>query len=88
MVWIQSNVWIMCVYLSCCILQYLNAGPGGIAGFFVHEKHADNSKLPRYTIDYGQTLPYVQYLFSIAMGNICVCPAGYLDGGHTTETLA
>ncbi len=30
-----------------CSYKYLNGGPGGIAGFFVHEKHAHNDKLPR-----------------------------------------
>lgn len=31
-----------------CSYKYLNSGPGGIAGAFVHEKHADNFKLPRF----------------------------------------
>ncbi len=30
-----------------CSYKYLNAGPGGIAGAFVHEKHADNPDLIR-----------------------------------------
>lgn len=30
-----------------CTYKYLNAGPGGIAGAFVHEKHA-TEKLPRF----------------------------------------
>ena len=30
-----------------CTYKYLNSGPGGIAGFFVHEKHAHNQQLPR-----------------------------------------
>ena len=29
-----------------CSYKYLNSGPGGIAGIFVHEKH-DNSQLPK-----------------------------------------
>ena len=33
-----------------CIRDSLNAGPGGIAGFFVHEKHANNFDLPRYSV--------------------------------------
>jgi kynureninase len=31
-----------------CSYKYLNAGPGGIAGCFVHEKHAQNFDLPRF----------------------------------------
>lgn len=30
-----------------CSYKYLNSGPGGIAGAFVHEKHAQNFSLPR-----------------------------------------
>ena len=30
-----------------CGYKYLNAGPGGVAGAFVHEKHATNFNLPR-----------------------------------------
>jgi kynureninase len=32
-----------------CSYKYLNSGPGGIAGCFVHERHARNTKLPRFT---------------------------------------
>jgi kynureninase len=31
-----------------CSYKYLNAGPGAVAGCFVHEKHAARGKLPRY----------------------------------------
>jgi kynureninase len=31
-----------------CSYKYLNAGPGGIAGAFVHERHANNKDLPRF----------------------------------------
>jgi len=31
-----------------CSYKYLNSGPGGIAGVFVHERHAENSELPRF----------------------------------------
>ncbi|CAN5726493.1 kynureninase [soil metagenome] len=31
-----------------CSYKYLNAGPGGLSGCFVHEKHATNFDLPRF----------------------------------------
>jgi len=31
-----------------CTYKYLNSGPGGVAGTFVHEKHSNNPKLPRF----------------------------------------
>lgn len=31
-----------------CSYKYLNSGPGGIAGAFIHERHKDNTKLPRF----------------------------------------
>ncbi|XP_001630669.3 kynureninase isoform X2 [Nematostella vectensis] len=31
-----------------CTYKYLNSGPGGIAGAFVHEKHAYNFELPKF----------------------------------------
>lgn len=31
-----------------CSYKYLNSGPGGVAGAFVHERHADDSGLVRY----------------------------------------
>jgi kynureninase len=30
-----------------CSYKYLNAGPGAVAGAFIHERHATNMKLPR-----------------------------------------
>jgi len=32
-----------------CSYKYLNAGPGGTAGCFVHERHARRTDLPRFT---------------------------------------
>lgn len=31
-----------------CSYKYLNSGPGGVAGIFVHEKHGRNAQLPRF----------------------------------------
>lgn len=31
-----------------CSYKYLNSGPGGPSGIFVHEKHAQNEELPRF----------------------------------------
>ncbi len=31
-----------------CSYKYLNSGPGGVSGIFVHERHAKNSELPRF----------------------------------------
>ncbi len=35
-------------FAAWCSYKYLNAGPGSIAGCFVHEKHANNPELPRF----------------------------------------
>lgn len=35
-------------FAAWCSYKYLNAGPGGIAGVFVHEKHASSFDLPRF----------------------------------------
>ena len=31
-----------------CSYKYLNSGPGGVAGVFVHERHITNTDLPRF----------------------------------------
>lgn len=31
-----------------CTYKYLNSGPGGTSGVFVHARHADNRELPRF----------------------------------------
>jgi kynureninase len=35
-------------FATWCGYKYLNSGPGGVSGIFVHEKHAANLKLPRF----------------------------------------
>jgi kynureninase len=35
-------------FAAWCSYKYLNAGPGGIAGIFVHERHATSFELPRF----------------------------------------
>jgi kynureninase len=37
-----------------CSYKYLNAGPGGIAGAFIHEKHFGSNTLPRFEGWWGQ----------------------------------
>lgn len=32
-----------------CSYKYLNSGPGGISGIYVHERHFDNKELKRFT---------------------------------------
>lgn len=34
-------------FATWCSYKYLNSGPGGTSGVFVHEKHAENNTLPR-----------------------------------------
>jgi kynureninase len=34
-------------FAAWCSYKYLNAGPGAVGGYYVHEKHATNSAIPR-----------------------------------------
>jgi len=34
-------------FATWCSYKYLNSGPGGTSGVFVHERHANNAQLPR-----------------------------------------
>ena len=38
-----------------CSYKYLNSGPGGVAGVYIHEKHAANTQLPRFAGWWGYT---------------------------------
>ncbi len=31
-----------------CTYKYLNSGPGGVSGYFVHDRHGNNPDLPRF----------------------------------------
>lgn len=35
-------------FAAWCGYKYLNSSPGGVSGLFVHERHANNSDLPRF----------------------------------------
>lgn len=35
-------------FATWCSYKYLNSGPGGVSGIFVHEKHGKNNDIPRF----------------------------------------
>lgn len=41
-------------FAAWCSYKYLNSGPGGVAGIFIHEKHAQNKELIRFGGWWGQ----------------------------------
>jgi len=38
-----------------CSYKYLNSGPGGVAGVYIHDKHVTNKDLPRFAGWWGYT---------------------------------
>jgi len=38
-----------------CSYKYMNSGPGGVSGAFVHERHANNPDLPRFAGWWGHS---------------------------------
>ncbi|MBI5857022.1 MAG: kynureninase [Sphingobacteriales bacterium] len=38
-----------------CSYKYLNSGPGGVGGVYIHERHASNTELPRFAGWWGYT---------------------------------
>ena len=35
-------------FATWCSYKYLNSGPGGVSGIYIHEKHATNTNMPRF----------------------------------------
>ena len=42
-------------FASWCSYKYLNSGPGGVSGIYIHEKHVANKDLPRFAGWWGHT---------------------------------
>lgn len=42
-------------FAAWCSYKYLNSGPGGVAGVFIHEKHVANKDMPRFAGWWGYT---------------------------------
>ena len=64
------------LYILSLPIQYLNSGPGCVAGFFVHEKHAMKPELTR------------SVLFVHEREKERLSYPGCWVGGHTAETVA
>lgn len=73
-----------------CSYKYLNSGAGGIGGFFVHEKHANNFDLPRFAGWWGHDLdtrfkmsdPFspIPGAYGYRLSNPCIFPVMTLYG--------
>ncbi len=45
---LELNAWGV-DFAAWCSYKYLNSSPGGVSGMFVHERHANNKELPRFS---------------------------------------
>lgn len=52
-----------CDFAAWCTYKYLNAGPGAVAGLFIHERHDRNLDLPRFHGWYGNN-PATRFLMA------------------------
>lgn len=43
-------------FAAWCTYKYMNSGPGNLAGCFIHEKHHNNTQLPKFTGWWGHKL--------------------------------
>ncbi|MFN5335323.1 MAG: kynureninase, partial [Bacteroidota bacterium] len=41
-------------FATWCSYKYLNSGPGGVSGVYIHERHATNTSMPRFAGWWGQ----------------------------------
>lgn len=41
-------------FAAWCSYKYMNSGPGGVSGIFVHERHHNNDQIPRFAGWWGQ----------------------------------
>jgi kynureninase len=64
-----------------CSYKYLNAGPGAVAGAFVHERHATNTKLPRLAGWFGND-PNTRFRMHLEPEFI---PVGSADGWQVSN---
>lgn len=42
-------------FATWCSYKYLNSGPGGVSGIYIHEKHVSDASLPRFAGWWGHT---------------------------------
>ena len=44
---LKTNEWNV-DFATWCSYKYLNSGPGGVSGYFIHERHVSNENIPRF----------------------------------------